>query len=87
MDLFIAPDGSVTGIYDETINVHVLGTPTIKRASHVEPNEAGQWFAHIIGGPSLGPFAKRSEALTAEVDWLLKYRLTPDTGFDLSQSS
>jgi hypothetical protein len=47
-----------------------MGTVTIARASHVEPNEDGQWFAQMVGGPVLGPFAKRSAALAAEVAWL-----------------
>lgn len=76
MDLFVAPDGCVTAIYDEAIDLQTLGAPTITRASHVEPNEAGQWFAQIIDGPRLGPFSKRREALAAEVAWLLNHRLT-----------
>lgn len=79
MDLFISPNGSVTAIYSEAINFQTLGSPTITRASHVEPDAKGQWFAQIIDGPQLGPFVKRSEALAAEVDWLTRHRLTNQT--------
>ena len=77
MDLFFAPNGAVKAIYTEEIDLRSLGTPTITRASHVEPDETGQWFAQIIDGPVLGPFSKRSEALAAEVDWLTLNRLHP----------
>jgi hypothetical protein len=45
---------------------------SIRRASHVEPDDDGQWWADLspVNGPHLGPFAKRSEALTAESSWL-----------------
>lgn len=76
MDLFISPKGCVTAIYSEAINLQTLGTPTITRASHVEPDAMGRWFAQIIDGPQLGPFEKRSEALVAEVDWLTSHRLS-----------
>lgn len=46
-----------------------LGTATINRASHVEPTRDCQWLADLapIGGPVLGPFDSRSEALVAEI--------------------
>ena len=77
MDLFIAPDGTATAIYSEEIDLHTLGTTTITRASHVEPDDSGHWFADIVGGPRLGPFVRRSEALQAEVMWLTENRLLP----------
>ena len=44
----------------------------ITRASHVEPTSSGQWTADLSprGGPVLGPFALRGQALAAERDWL-----------------
>ena len=75
MDLFIAPDGTVTAIFSEEIDLHSLGTATITRASHVEPDDSGHWFADIVDGPTLGPFTRRSEALAAEVAWLTEHRL------------
>ena len=48
-----------------------LGKLSIARASRVEPDEAGRWWADLspVGGPSLGPFAAL-EALAAELRWL-----------------
>ena len=56
-----------------------LGTVNIRRASHVEPTTEGRWTADLspVGGPMLGPFALRSEALDAEQQWLLHHWLTP----------
>jgi hypothetical protein len=70
MTITIKPDGTARAIYTEALDLESLGSSTIARASHVEPNEEGQWFAQIVGGPILGPFAKRSQALAAEVTWL-----------------
>ena len=72
MQLFIDPSGTVHTIYDETIDLNVLGHLQIRRASHVEPDEQGQWFADLapVHGPKLGPFRQRSEALDAELIWL-----------------
>jgi len=75
MELFVAPGGAVSAIYSEAIDLQSLGRPAITRASHVEPDENGQWFAQIIDGPKLGPFAKRSAALAAEIAWLTANRL------------
>ena len=49
-----------------------LGRTTTARASHVEPS-GKDWRADLspVGGPVLGPFARRDEALTAEVQWLM----------------
>ena len=72
MNLIIERDGSVRGIYGEEIALDALGSPTITRASHVEPDGQGRWHADLapVGGPVLGPFERRSEALDAEVAWL-----------------
>jgi hypothetical protein len=72
MNLIIEKDGKVRGIYGEAIDLATLGTPRINRASHVEPDEQGRWLADLspVGGPVLGPFDKRSDALEAEVAWL-----------------
>jgi len=52
-----------------------LGHVSVRRASHVEPisTESGtQWTADLspVGGPLLGPFPRRSEALSSETAWL-----------------
>lgn len=68
----IAPDGTIETIYNEAIDLEALGRPKIERASHVEPTDDAQWTADLspVGGPVLGPFARRSEALAAEIEWL-----------------
>ena len=72
MQMRIDPDGQVTCLYGEAIDLTVLGTLTIRRASHVEPDASGRWWADLapMRGPRLGPFQQRSEALQAEQRWL-----------------
>jgi len=72
MEIVITPSGAARAIYDEAIDLAAIGSLTIRRASHVEPDDSGQWFADLapVSGPRLGPFALRSEALAAELDWL-----------------
>jgi hypothetical protein len=72
MNLIIEMDGQIRGVYGEEIALDALGSPRISRASHVEPDERGRWLADMapVGGPVLGPFERRSEALDAEVAWL-----------------
>lgn len=72
MDLYIHPSGITTCLYDEAISLSALGKLTIHRASHVEPDARGQWWADLApsGGPRLGPFSTRSAALRAETAWL-----------------
>ncbi|MGE0609959.1 MAG: hypothetical protein AB7O62_22910 [Pirellulales bacterium] len=72
MELLISPGGQVHCLYDESIDLHVLGSPAIRRASQVEPDDTGQWWADLrtMNGPQLGPFLLRSAALHAEREWL-----------------
>lgn len=72
MDLVIEPNGAVRTIYSEAIDLFALGKPKIRRGSHVEPNEEGTWEVDLspVGGPTLGPYLVRSEAIVAEVAWL-----------------
>jgi hypothetical protein len=85
MNLIIGRNGSVRGIYGEEIALDALGPLKIDRASHVEPDQHGRWSADLspVGGPVLGPFDRRSEALAAEVEWLeehwLEYQQRGDT--------
>ena len=78
MDLVIKPSGTIAAIYTEAIDLATLGTPIIRRASHVEPDVQGGWSADLspVGGPMLGLFALRSAALAAEVAWLEQHWLT-----------
>ena len=77
MDLVIDPAGQVRCLYGEALDLARLGDVSIWRASHVEPDDQGRWWADLTptGGPMLGPYNTRSLALAAEVDWLLRYRL------------
>ena len=43
MDLLVLPDGTIRAIYAEEIDLSLLGSPSITRASHVEPDEQGRW--------------------------------------------
>jgi hypothetical protein len=74
-EIMIAPDGTVRVIYSDALApaLNALGSVTIARASHVEPDAAGQWVADMapVGGPKLAPCALRSEALAAEVAYLI----------------
>ena len=80
MQLVIKPNGLIQCVYDEAVNLHSLGQVKIARGSHVEPDDAGKWHADLspVGGPVLGPFDRRSNALVAERDWLEENWLTPD---------
>lgn len=79
MDLIVTADGTGRAIYDEIIALEKLGALTITRASHVEAMSDGRWKADLspVGGPILGPFFRRSEALAAEHAWLEHYWLRP----------
>ncbi len=72
MELVITSVGIVRCLYGEHIVLSALGTPLIERASRVDPTEEGAWCADLapVGGPSLGPYPMRSDALAAEVAWL-----------------
>ena len=73
MDLLVLPDGTIRAIYAEEIELDSLGHAVITRASHVEPDQRGCWLADLspVAGPILGPFRRRSEALEAELAWLV----------------
>lgn len=75
--LQIAPGGRIRTIYHEAVPLHELGRLQIRRGSHVEPTDAGLWTADLspVGGPLLGPFPRRSEALAAEFAWLQQHWL------------
>ncbi len=77
VQMVIDRSGAVRCLYSEAIDLSALGVLTIQRASHVEPDEAGNWWADLspVTGPKLGPFARRSEALQAEEDWLNQHLL------------
>jgi hypothetical protein len=72
MELVVSADGVARCIYDEALDLREIGTLKITRASHVEPDAEGYWWADMgpVGGPVLGPYGSRSEALGAEREWL-----------------
>ena len=78
MQLRVEADGAVRCIYAEAIDLAALGALTIRRASHVEPDEQGRWWADLapVGGPRLGPFPSRTPALGAERAWLEEHWLS-----------
>ena len=75
MELVFTPGGVIRCIYGEAVDLAALGAVEIRRASVVEPDEAGDWWADMspVNGPKLGPFHLHSEALEAEVDWLRRH--------------
>ena len=74
----IAQDGTISFIYyDQLVPLLHAGTAAIRRVSHVEPTRTGQWTADLtpVGGPILGPFVLREQALQAETTWLSQHYL------------
>ena len=77
MHLVIDRRGQTRGLYDEAINLAALGEVELSRASYVEPDNKGDWWANLgpVQGPKLGPFTRRSQALAAERAWLVAHWL------------
>ncbi len=73
MNIHVAPNGELRFIYNDELQPLLgLGQATVQRASHVEPNNDGEWIADLspVHGPTLGPFPLRQQALQAEIAWL-----------------
>lgn len=78
--LAVLPDGTVQAIYDDELGpvFAALGRSVIRRTSYVEPLWEGGftngWQVDLtpVGGPVLGPFPSRREALDAERAWLIQ---------------
>ena len=79
LDLYVDRQGQMRCLYTEAIDLSALGELSVSRASHVEPDECGGWVADLslAGGPVLGPFPRRSDALDAESAWLTQHVLPP----------
>ena len=78
MELVVSPVGIVRCVYGDAFDLHALGCPQIRRASAVEPDEAGRWWIDLspVGGPRrIGPYGRRADALSAEVVWLTEHWL------------
>lgn len=80
--IIIKPDGTILFVYDDRL-LPLLeeGDANVVRASHVEPVRTEvtlewltdfSWVADLspIGGPRLGPFLMRSDAIAAEIKWI-----------------
>ena len=89
MELVITPVGDARCLYTETLNLNLLGSLQIRRASHVEPDGDGRWFADLspVIGPCLGPFQFRSDALAAEAAWINQHWLANAVGSTDAQTS
>ena len=87
MNVYVDPQGDLQFIYQEEINMEDLGASTIRRASEVEPIEDSQWCANLarLGGPMLGPFKNRSEAIEAELAWIESLREKSTIRFGVSK--
>ena len=72
IELVVGCDVVARCIYDEALDLREIGKLQITRASHVEPDADGYWWADMgpVEGPVLGPFRNRTEALAAERGWL-----------------
>ena len=72
INLLVDSRGDVLCLYGEEIDLASIGVLRIRRASHVEPDAFGRWWADLspVGGPVLGPFGRRGEALATESNWL-----------------
>jgi hypothetical protein len=68
LDLVVGCDGGVKCIDGEELELREIGKLQITRASHVEPDRDGFWWADMgpVEGPVLGPFRSRTPALQAE---------------------
>ena len=62
MELVVGCDGVARRIYDEALDLREIGKLQITRASHVEPDGDGFWWADMgpVGGPVLGPYGWQS---------------------------
>jgi hypothetical protein len=79
MELVVDAGGDVRCIYGEELDLREIGKLQITRASHVEPDRDGFWWADMgpVDGPVLGPFRSRTEALGAERAWLSRCQTGP----------
>ena len=72
MELVVDAGRAVRCVYGEELDLRELGKLQITRASHGEPDRDGFWWSDMgpVGGPVLGPYGGRTEALQAERAWL-----------------
>lgn len=69
--------GVLSFIYaDDLAPLLTAGPSTVRRVSHVEPSPFGGWAADMspVGGPVLGPWPLRQQALDGEREWLREHK-------------
>ena len=70
-NIYILPNGTITGLYHDIIQEANLGVLKVWRASNIEFNILSQqWEVEIIGEGKIASFWTRKEALEWEVKYL-----------------
>lgn len=77
-------DGQVEFLHDDDLiglRRAIGGDVEMRRCSHVEPH-GSSWIVDLapVGGPKIGPFLTRAQALEAEVGWLVAHNLPDPKG-------
>lgn len=77
LTICVTPEGECRAIITDGADrakgvLRRIGSYRPVRASHVEPDDVGDWVADLspVNGPKLGPFTLRADALAAETAWL-----------------
>ena len=68
----IAPNGDVTTLYTETVDLRVLGELEVSRASNIEYDHAAQGWAIVLKDGTIlaETYPSREDALAAEVAYI-----------------
>jgi hypothetical protein len=55
MEIIVDPTGQARCVYCEDIDLTTIGEVDVSRASHVEPDSVGRWWADLspVTGPKL----------------------------------
>ena len=69
--LIVDPDGQVSGLYTDALELAALGELEVTRASHVEFDGAAQeWVISLLDGEVVGSRKRRVDALALERELL-----------------
>lgn len=64
----IAPDGTLTALYTDQIDLRAIGKLTVDRASEIEfDHDAQTWFIRFPDGTTVPNFASREDAIACEI--------------------
>lgn len=67
----IDTDGTLSCLYNEVLDLRSLGEANTRRASNVEwDNDRQYWVVTLANGQELGCWPTRSEAISAEIEYL-----------------